>query len=273
LFDVKLENDDDIFEITKKLQKNLDVNELKALQDALQNTNPKSLNEKTLSFYEEINKTNGKGKEFNLLDGQIHLLPNKNSRECIYAAGPSGSGKSTWVSNYVEEWRKMFPNEHLNPIVLFSRVTEDEALDRFNPLRIGLNEDLIYNPVDLTELENSLCIFDDIDQLSNTNKLRDIVINLRDQILEEGRHKKIYCCTTSHLITNHKATRVPLNEASHVVFYPRSGAARAIKYFLQIYVGLDKDQINNIMNLPSRWVCIKKTYPIIVIHQTGCFLI
>lgn len=213
-------------------------------------------------------------KEINLPSPhQIQPIPNSEGRECYYIAGPSGSGKSTYISKYIELWREMFPNKKKHPIVLFSRVQEDDCLDKFKPLRINIDEELKDDPIDLDELADSLVIFDDVDQINNKNKLKDYVINLRDQILEEGRHKNIYCCTTSHQMTNYKSTRIPLTEASHCVFFPRCGAAHAIKYFLQNYIGLDKTQIQKIMNLPSRWICLKKTYPMLVMHETGAYLL
>ena len=259
---------------TEKKLKKLDKWELEGLKQALENKSPKDLTDKLEFLYDEITNENHLGKEVKLPSPhQLQPIPNASGRECYYIAGPSGSGKSTYVSKYIELWRELYPNAKQHPIVLFSRVNEDECLDKFNPLRINIDESLKEDPIDLKELENSMVIFDDVDQINNATKLKDYVINLRDQILEEGRHKKIYCCTTSHQMTNYKATRVPLTEASHCVFFPRCGAAHAVKYFLNKYIGLDKKQIEKIMNLPTRWICLKKTYPMLVMYESGAFLL
>lgn len=261
-------------DIDKQLQK-LDKWELEGLKSALEKNDPKDLSDRVGFLYNEIMKDDhGLGKEIKLPSPhQIQPIPNPDGRECYYIAGPSGSGKSTYVSKYIELWREMFPDSQKHPIVLFSRVEEDECLDGFNPLRIPITDELKEDPIDLNELSDSMVIFDDVDQINNKNKLKDYVIGLRDQILEEGRHKNIYCCTTSHQMTNYKATRIPLTEASHCVFFPRCGAAHAVKYFLNKYIGLDKEQLAKIMNLPSRWICLKKTYPMLVMYEQGAYLL
>lgn len=248
--------------------------ENEALKEAITNQDPSNLNDKLENIYNFATEEGELGKELKLpYPHQVQPIPNSKGRECYYIAGPSGSGKSTYVSKYISLWRKMFPNAEKHPLVLFSRVSEDECLDKFKPMRIRIDEGLKEDPVELDELADSLVIFDDVDQISNKNKLKDYVIGLRDQILEEGRHKNIYCCTTSHQMTNYKATRIPLTEASHCVFFPGCGAAHAIRYFLQTYIGLDKDQMSKIMDLPSRWVCLKKTYPMLVMHESGAYLL
>ena len=61
-------------------------------------------------------------------------------------------------------------------------------------------------------------------------------------------------------------------ESDYVVFFPRSGGAYQIEYFLKTYGGLEKDQTAKIMNLPSRSVILKKTYPTCIIYQNGVFI-
>ena len=46
-----------------------------------------------------------------------------------------------------------------------------------------------------------------------------------------------------------------------------------MKYLLDSYFGLDKDQIKKIKKLNSRWVTIMKTYPMIVMYEKGAYIL
>jgi hypothetical protein len=78
---------------------------------------------------------------------------------------------------------------------------------------------------------------------------------------------------TSHLMSNYRETRRVLNEATTVVFFPRSGSTHQIKKFLTTYAGLEKDMIKKILKLPSRWVALYKTYPMFILHERGAFML
>lgn len=202
--------------------------------------------------------------------GLMQQHPNtKLERECLYIAGPSGSGKSTYAANYLREYKKAYPD---NPIVLFSRKPEDDVLDQLDPIRIKLDfENMIDNPLTLDDLKDTACIFDDIDTISN-KEIKEAVQSLRDDILEVGRSYHITCISTSHLLTNYKATRTLLNEATSITFFPKSGSSHGIKYCLKQYCGVnDKAQLKKILNLPSRWVTIQKTYPMYCLYSFGAY--
>ncbi len=212
-------------------------------------------------------------KLFNNLEinyGLMQQYPNtKADRECLYITGPSGSGKSTYASEYIKQYKKAFPN---NDFILLSRKPEDPVLDQLKPIRIKIDESLLDDPIDFKELENSCVLFDDIDTISNI-KLRDYVQHLRDDILEVGRSSRITCICTSHLACNYKQTRTLLNEATSLVIFPRSGSSYQYKRMLKVYCGLDKKQVQKILNLPSRWVCLHKSYPNYVLYALGAYAI
>lgn len=228
---------------------------------------------KFVDFYNDHQNSTGElGDSIEITDGTIIPVPNLKTRDCYYVSGPSGSGKSTFTSNYARQWKKFF-HEKDNHVVLFANVAEDAVLDKLNPLRIPLDQNLIMDPVQLNELSNCLVIFDDTDQLSDKD-LQNAVNNLKNKILEQGRHNNIYCLITSHLQSDYAKTRTVLNESSHVVFFPGTNAMQ-IKKFLTTYVGLNSKQIQNLFNLQNttRWICIKKTYPMLVIYEKGIFKI
>jgi hypothetical protein len=105
------------------------------------------------------------------------------------------------------------------PIYLFSSLPSDESLDKIKPKRFRLDDSLHEDPIKVAQLEESMCIFDDIDVISN-KKIREAVYDILNQILEIGRHYKIDCICTNHLPTNGKETRRILNEAHTVVYFP-----------------------------------------------------
>ena len=63
-----------------------------------------------------------------------------------------------------KDYKKKYKN---HPIYLFSSLTEDESLDSIKPKRIIIYESLVSDPIEISELAKSCCIFDDIDVISN----------------------------------------------------------------------------------------------------------
>ena len=208
-------------------------------------------------------------KEIIIKDGRLTPLPNKDIVEKIYISAPSGAGKSTWTGNWMREYKKMFKDDD---IYLFSSIEHDKVLDKHNPIRISLDEDLIQDPIHPQEIEDSLTVFDDTDTIRDA-RLKNSIAGMRDWLLEQGRHFNIRMIITSHLLSNYKMTRRILNEATAVVVFPKSGSGTyQIKRFLQTYCGFDKEQIKKFLNLPSRWVAIYRSYPQYVIYEKGAYI-
>lgn len=214
-----------------------------------------------------------KGFDKLIIRGIMMPVPNLDTREVSYIAGPSGSGKSTYASKIIENFHKLFPD---NNIYIFSRLESDPVLDRLKPIRVTLDNSLIEDPIDVhSELQQGdLILFDDCDTLQD-KKLKDAVSRLKNDILETGRHLNLYIIITSHLINGNdkKDTRTVLNEAHTITIFPKSGSTYGINYVLKNYIGLNKQQINKIISLPSRWVTIGKSYPQYVLYEKGIYLI
>ena len=140
-----------------------------------------------------------------------------------------------------------------------SSLPSDDSLDKIQPKRIKLDDTLHTDPIKVDDLSESICIFDDIDVISN-KKIREAVYDILNQVLEIGRHYKIHCVVTNHLPTNGKDTRRILNEAHTVTYFPHSAGGK-IKYMLEEYVGLDKKQISYMKKQNSRACTIFKNYP------------
>ncbi len=226
-------------------------------------------------------------KEMVLIEGSMQMVPRLKydketkrmipSRECLYIAGPSGSGKSTYTANYTKQWQKRFPD---CPVYLFSQIKSDEVLDKLGVKRIIMDEDLVDNPIEQSELvgrkyhgvKTSLVIFDDIDIITDP-KVRAAVYKIQNELLEGGRHDEIYVISTAHQMMNYKQTRTLINEASSITFFPKSGSSYHNTRFLKTYCGLGPKQIKRINELPSRWVTVYKNYPMYVIYEHGIFLL
>jgi len=206
------------------------------------------------------------------IDGKLEPVPNIEGREAPYIAGPSGSGKSTYAGKYIQYYKKLFPN---NQIYVFSRKPSDPAIDHLYPNRIMIDESLVTEPIDiLSELaDGALVLFDDCDTIQN-DKVKKAVSKIKNDILETGRAAEIYIVTTSHLVNpnERKDSRTILNECHSLTIFPKSGSAYQIKYALKNYFGLSKNQIDEILSLPSRWVTIFKSYPQCVLYEKGCYI-
>jgi energy-coupling factor transporter ATP-binding protein EcfA2 len=185
-----------------------------------------------------------------------HVPDTTKEREILYISGPSGSGKSTYTRKYLEQYKKKYKNR---PIYLFSSLPSDDSLDKIQPKRVKLDDTIYTDPIKVDELSESICIFDDIDVISN-KKIREAVYDILNQVLEIGRHYKIHCVVTNHLPTNGKDTRRILNEAHTVTYFPHSAGGK-ISYMLEEYVGLDKKQIAYMKRQNSRACTVFKNYP------------
>jgi hypothetical protein len=208
-------------------------------------------------------------RELKLYDGKIIPLPRIDGSERIYIAGPTESGKSTYAHDFIREYLKIYPK---NKFYLFSRLKNDDVLDDLKPKRVKIDERMITQPIQPSEMDNSIVLFDDIDTIPD-KKIAEATRKLRDDLLETGRHENITTVSTAHQLMNYKSSRTLLNESSSITFFPRSGSSYHIDRLLKIYCGLGKKDIYTIMNLPSRWVTIHKNYPLYVLYEKGAFLI
>ena len=259
--DNESDSEDDDIEINKTIIKELknfkNSNKLDKIREMLQNE------------YEDENVDT---KEFKVKKDQfLKVIPSVDpvQRYCAYVFGPSGSGKTTWICDYVECYKKLFPK---NPVILFSRKDKDESIDKINPTRIQLTEELLDDPIKPEDIPSSILIFDDTDTLKN-KKIKNEINELKDDLLEVGRQSNINVVIVSHLASNYKMSRIVLNESNYIVFFPKSGSTQQIMYILKNYCGIGKKDIQRIMNLPSRWVCLSRRYPMFVMHESGAFLL
>jgi hypothetical protein len=208
----------------------------------------------------------------------IELSPRLNiyERSVSYIAGPSGSGKTTYALTLVKAYRKTYPEKEF---YLFSRTDyhNDPAYRGMGHIQqVPINEALLENPINIeNELTGgSILLFDDCNTLQN-DKLKKMIDKLMADIMEVGRKLDITIIVTSHLVipNDKKIARTIMNEMQTVTVFPKSGSAQQISYALKNYFGMMKDQIEDILALPSRWVTIHKNYPMCVLYEGGCYIL
>lgn len=204
------------------------------------------------------------------IDGKFQQIPDpETERQILYITGASGSGKSTYTANYIKNYKKMFPK---NEIYCLSALNDDVSLDVVKPKRIIIDNTLITDPICIEEFKDSCVVFDDIDVISN-KKQREAVYSILNQGLETGRHFNVTIIITNHLPTAGQDTRRVLNECHSVTYFPHSGSARALKYLLTEYLGLDKRSMLKIKKIKSRWATIFKNYPNVCMTEKDIWLL
>lgn len=261
-------------DLFKNGRRNLTQKEINKIYRALENGQEMYLDDELFEHYQKSKNiiSSKNKKELRLNSGYFVPLPAivNNQRDAVLISGPSGVGKSTWASEYIKIYHRLFPK---NDVFIFSKKDEDPAFDKYDfTTRIKLDEDFIKDePLQPKDLENSLCIFDDIENISN-KEIKDAVYKLKDNLLETGRDKGIFLLITSHLSMNYKITRKDINECSSYVFF-KNGNTYHTKRYLKEYVGLEPKVIDRLLNLPSRWVLINKNYPMYAISETECILL
>ena len=226
----------------------------------------------SVSADDDINDKLKTFKSINLEKGlSFQQIPNKEAdREIMYITGASGSGKSHYIAQYVREYQKLYKN---NEIYLYSSLPSDETIDVISNLhRVKIDESLVTNPIIVSDFESSMIIFDDCDVIKDV-RLRNAVLSTMNEVLEIGRHHKISSCISYHRSTGGKDTTRVLNECDFVVYFPNSGSAYALNYLLTKYVGLDKKDIKKIKNFKSRWCCVFKKYPQVVMTERNIFIL
>lgn len=214
----------------------------------------------------------------------VKVIPLIGAREIPYersicAIGPSESGKTTLLKEICKHDRRK------RPVIVFSKIDDDASLKDLKKLRttsdkksrmikIPLHtEDQLLDLPSNKDLEETICIFDDIDSFSP--EIGDFLRVYRDSILESGRHDNITCMSTSHILFNNMKTKTMLNECEIICLFPGANK-RASFMFLKERFGLGKQDANFIINKAmksGRTLCLKLSSPNLLIHTGGVMLI
>lgn len=199
------------------------------------------------------------------LKGDFQVMPSTNKeRDCVYISGPSGAGKTYWANKYINQYLQLYPS---NKIILFSKKEIDEPDAPKNKI-IHLNPTLeMFSEIDLKDFENSLVFFDDVENISSDKEVQNRLMKFMGDVLNVGRSFGISVIVVSHVMLNYRFTKNILSECNKIVMFPNSGSKHQYINYLKRYVGFEKEQITNLMNKNTRWICLNVSYPMYYVTQ------
>lgn len=186
----------------------------------------------------------------------------------LFVVGPSGSGKSTFVRQFFKNYRKINPDKK---IYYISRLSDDPAFASIPMTKINCNsaDILKYKPPDF---KDSIVLMDDFECLHDKEHLTH-TYHIRNTLLETGRHQNSDIIIVSHTMLNSAVSKLVHLESNLVCVFPKSNFS-PIHAWLRRYLGVtDKQVIEKIRTLPSRWVMFRRQYPTAVMYERGVFLL
>ncbi|MBS1736169.1 MAG: DUF87 domain-containing protein [Bacteroidetes bacterium] len=191
------------------------------------------------------------------------IPPNDSFRLCIF--GSAGSGKSTFVAGLLSEYKKKFKK---NKIFMISPTSDDEAYKDLQKTieYIKIDDSLLVDPMNFTEFDNCIIVFDDSEMLSANKELNKAIDLFRNQCLENGRKRKISVVVINHVAMNGAQTKKILNECHLTVVFPKSNFA-SVTRLAKAYWGFSKEQIEYLRTVPSRYCVIKSSYPQAILSE------
>ena len=210
------------------------------------------------------------GYKFNLAPRPV----SEKERSVLFVAGESGAGKSYLIREYAKDYHKMFPK---NPIYLISYLDQDETLDSYKEIvrLYCFKEDFLMDcpTLDLeSNFNNSFVIFDDIDSIAE-KKNKAIIYGLLNKMLRIGRHFNISVAYLGHELYSSHDLKTILNESHTITFFPKYLNYKKLKYLLEEYFGLSKDQVERIRAVRDRNVTYIKGSDKLILSDTECFIL
>ena len=206
---------------------------------------------------------------------QIIPRPTKSSqRNTMFIAGESGSGKSFKAKQYAMQYKAFYPK---NKIYLISYLDEDETLDEYKEIiRLNaFNQEFLDECLDFkleTEFNDTLVIFDDIDSVVN-KKTKEIIYGLLNKMLRIGRHHNISVIYCGHSLYGTNELKYILDECQTITFFQRYLNFKKMKYLLENYFGLSKEQIAKVRAIKDRSTTYCKGADKLILSDTQCFIL
>ena len=193
----------------------------------------------------------------------------KHPNRYVLAAGTL-QGKSYMTSKLAENYAKQYPK---NNVILFSWVKDDDNYKKIkNLVKIRIDESILEDPIEVDELKDSFVIFDDIEHFSNKSIVKELE-RLRNSIFNCGRHENIAVASARQILMDGEKTK-NINNSSFVTFlFCKGGSRFQAGNWLKTYMHFDKDVVERILNLPSRWVMVNKNTPIYILYEKGGFIV
>ncbi|MCP4180604.1 MAG: ATP-binding protein [bacterium] len=162
-----------------------------------------------------------------------------------------------------------------NPQVKRKKKKRRDPNKRMKHLIIENQKDLMELPTpnELKEIPGGvILVFDDFDTF--TPDMTDFIRRYMNDLLETGRKKRVSVISTSHRLRDYNRTKTNLSEAEWVVLFPSANKIQSQR-FLKESLGMLKHERVRVIDkaAKNRYMAIKVSNPLAVIHQRGIILI
>lgn len=207
-------------------------------------------------------------------------LKDGNYRQSIFISGMAGSGKSFFLKRYCLLYHEEYPK---NKVYFISQqnLKEDESLEEIWPFTTQIteaqlmgNKDVDEEPLQWSDIpKHSLILFDDYDGFpkkkgkKNLPSLHDVVHELLNNILMNGRKHYISVIASSHELNKAHKNETIMKEMEYFVLFPDGIMLYHLTYFGTRYLGLSKQKIKQLKNSRSRWIMIRRKVPMLELQE------
>lgn len=175
----------------------------------------------------------------------------------MFVSGTTGAGKSYYIAELIKNNKPKF-------VFIMSPVKDDPAFKKMKPEPIYIDLETYGDEYGkMFEIEdippNSLLIMDDIDTGKNAKDYQTIKV----QALERARHIPFSVIVVSHnpLGGNVKHAKAQTLESHYYVVFPRANKTHAENFLRRYVTGKDNETLDVMLNIDTRALLIKKTYP------------
>lgn len=207
-----------------------------------------------------------------ILDEPGHFLPlpSTKERKCYFFNGAAGSGKTFTASKIIAMHKQALYPEH--KVYVFSEVEKDKVVDELNPERVKIDASWIESPPDPQYFKDCVCFFDDVDAISD-KEIKEAVMDFRRQLLNMGRHRKVFVFCTNHALTGGRETSDMIRESHFILFFPGLNPKAKIKKFMIDNMGIEKAKAEYMLHpdRKSRWIMISKEAPMYCMTENELF--
>ena len=248
-------------------------------------------NEELNIIYETLKRKSGEQDAVILPpDSKFELLPLRpqdikdgNQRTTLFVSGMAGSGKTYLCKQFIMLYSEMYPT---NKIYFISQQDKDNdpSLKEVRGMMEQISIEDIMNeeqPITWESFISKPCLtfFDDYDgfptekvKRGGTSQFKKVQ-SLIDDLLRNGRKFGISVLISSHDLNKTNKNETILKECEYFCIYPNGIMLYHLNYFGQKYLGLSKQQIKDIKADKSRWIILRRKFPILMLTEYECKII
>lgn len=196
---------------------------------------------------------------------ELEYIPNcdDEQRMALYISGSSGSGKSTFCAQTIKKLQEKKRFKKM-PVLFFSAKNIDYGIDKaFNGIKNFIAIDIYDNTfleLDPMDVKDSICIFDDYDQVKDKEIYEQLVFVIK-QLLELGRKNNTHIMIIRHQTMDYAKSRDIIFECDTYVLFPRVNMNTAVK-FTKSYFSDNKDDLALIKKIKG------KSFTPLILHKT-----